>query len=89
MPFQTVLLAGATGMLGARIAHHLLEAEDVNLKLLVRPKALQDTTKRSVLDPLAERGAELVEGDVTDRASPNRATQGVDVVVSALRVTAR
>jgi uncharacterized protein YbjT (DUF2867 family) len=32
-----------------------------------------------------ERGAELVEGDVTDPASLGRATEGVDVVVSAVQ----
>jgi uncharacterized protein YbjT (DUF2867 family) len=85
MRSNTVLLAGATGMLGARIAHHLLEAEDVALRLLVRPAALADPAKRSGLDPLVERGAELVEGDVTDPASLLRATDGVDVVVSALQ----
>lgn len=85
MRTNTVLLAGATGMLGARIAHHLLEAEDVALRLLVRPAALADPGKRSGLDPLVQRGAELVEGDVTDPASLLQATEGVDVVVSALQ----
>ncbi len=47
MKSDTVLLAGATGMLGARIAHHLLETEDVALRLLVRPAALADPDKRS------------------------------------------
>lgn len=72
-------------MLGARIAHHLLEAEDVVLRLLVRSAALADPDKRSGLDLLVERGAEVVEGDVTDPASLVRATDGVDVVVSALQ----
>jgi len=85
MRSNTVLLAGVTGMLGARIAHHLLEAEDVTLRLLVRPAALADPDKRSGLDQLVERGAELVEGDVADPASLLRATKGVDVVVSALQ----
>lgn len=85
MPSHSVLLAGATGMLGARIAHHLLEAADVDLRLLVRPDALSEPAKRSVLDPLVERGAVLVEGDVTDHASLDRATRHVDVVVSALQ----
>ena len=53
-----VLLAGATGMLGARIADHLLEAEDVALRLLVRPAALADPGKRSGLSPLVERGTD-------------------------------
>jgi uncharacterized protein YbjT (DUF2867 family) len=82
---NTVLLAGATGMLGARIADHLLEAQDVALRLLVRPAALADPGKRSGLDPLVERGATVVEGDVTDPASLGRGIDGVDIVVSALQ----
>ena len=82
---NTVLLAGATGMLGARIAHHLLAAEGVTLRLLVRTTALTDPGKRSVLDPLVARGAELVEGDVVDPASLLRATESMGVVVSALQ----
>jgi uncharacterized protein YbjT (DUF2867 family) len=85
MSSTTVLLAGATGMLGARIARHLVEAEVVALRLLVRPAALAVPGKRSGLDSLVERGAELVEGDLADPASLRRATEGVDVVVSALQ----
>ncbi len=85
MKSNTVLLAGATGMLGARIAHHLIEDESVALRLLVRPAALADTEKRSGIEKLVERGAEVVEGDVTDPASLGRETDGVDVVVSALQ----
>jgi uncharacterized protein YbjT (DUF2867 family) len=85
MPSTTVLLAGATGMLGGRIAHHLLDAEEVALRLLVRSPVLADPAKRSRLDRLVERGAEVVEGDVSDTASLGRATGGVDVVVSALQ----
>jgi uncharacterized protein YbjT (DUF2867 family) len=85
MRSNTVLLAGATGMLGARVAHRLLETGGVSLRLLVRPAALDDPGKRAGLDPLVERGAELVEGDVTDPASLGLATEGVDVVVSTVQ----
>ena len=85
MKTNTVLLAGATGMLGARIADHLLEDEGVALRLLVRPATLADPEKRSGLESLVGRGAELVEGDVADPASLGRETDGVDVVVSALQ----
>jgi uncharacterized protein YbjT (DUF2867 family) len=85
MTSTTVLLAGATGMLGGRIAHHLLDAEKVALRLLIRSPVLADPAKRSRLDRLVERGAEVVEGDVSDPASLGRATAGVDVVVSALQ----
>ncbi len=85
MSSSRVLIAGATGMLGARIAHHLLETEEVAVRLLVRPATLAEPDRRSGLDPLVERGAEIVEGDVTDPKSLERATESIDVVVSALQ----
>ena len=78
---QTILLAGATGMLGSRIAHHLLEQPDARVRLLVR----DITGNKPALGLLAARGAELVEGDLVDPASLDRATQGVDVIVSAVQ----
>jgi len=85
MRSTTVLLSGVTGMLGGRIAHHLLATAGVALRLLVRPAALGEPGKRAELDRLAGRGAEVVAGDVADPASLARATRGVDVVVSALQ----
>lgn len=79
---QTILLAGATGMLGSQIARHLLDQPDARLRLLVRSG---DAGKRAALNPLLTRGAETVEGDLADRASLDRATQGVDVIVSAVQ----
>lgn len=79
---QTVLLAGATGMLGGRIGHHLLGQPEVRVRLLVRAGG---GAKRAALEPLLARGAELAEGDLADRASLDRATKGVDVVVSAVQ----
>ena len=78
---QTILLAGATGMLGGRIAHYLLEQPDARIRLLVR----DITGKKHSLNHFAGQGAELIEGDLTDPASLDRATQGVDVIVSAVQ----
>ena len=78
---QTILLVGATGMFGSRIAHQLSEQVDVRVRLLVRDV----TAKKDVLGPLAKRGAELIVGDLADPASLDRATQGVDVIVSAVQ----
>lgn len=75
---QTILIAGSTGMFGGRIAHHLQD-RDAHLRLLVR--AGSDTKG---LDPLIAAGAEIIEGDLTDPASLDRATEGVDVIVSAV-----
>jgi uncharacterized protein YbjT (DUF2867 family) len=80
---QTILLAGATGMLGGRIAHHLLNEPDGKLRLLVRGG--RNDKNRSALDPLINRGAEIVDGDLEDRSSLDRATEGVDVIVSAVQ----
>ena len=76
---QTILLAGATGMLGGRIADHLLDTPGARLRLLVR------STQDARLKPLLDRGAEVIEGDLADQASLDRATHGVDVIVSAVQ----
>jgi uncharacterized protein YbjT (DUF2867 family) len=80
---QTVLLVGATGMLGNRVAHHVLKQPDAKLRLLVRGGS--DNGKRTLLEPLLARGAELVDGDLSDRGSLDRATRGVDVIISAVQ----
>ena len=79
---QIILLADATGMLGSHIAHSLLDQPDARLRLLVRSG---NGAKRATLDPLLTRGAEIIEGDLTDRSSLDRATQGVDVIVSTVQ----
>lgn len=80
---QTVLLAGSTGMLGSKIARHLMDQPEVRVRLLVRPAG--EAAKRAALSPLLDRGAEVFEGDLTDRLALDRATRGVDVIVSALQ----
>ncbi len=80
---QTILLAGATGMLGDRIAHHLLDQPDARVRLLVRSGG--DAAKRSRIDSHIARGAEVVEGDLRDDGSLDRATRGVDVIISAVQ----
>jgi uncharacterized protein YbjT (DUF2867 family) len=81
----TVLLAGATGMLGNTIAGHLLDRPDVGLRLLLRATPPAGTAKAEAVDALVARGAEVVTGDVTEPATLDAATRGVDVVVSALQ----
>jgi uncharacterized protein YbjT (DUF2867 family) len=78
---QTILVVGATGMLGGHIAHHLLDQREARVRLLIRNVAC----KKQLLDPFAANGAELIEGDLSDLASLDRATQGIDVIVSAVQ----
>lgn len=80
---QTVLLVGATGMLGAQIGRYVLDDPHAKLRLLVRDGI--NNAKRPALDALMERGAEIVDGDLADRASLDRATHGVDVIISAVQ----
>ena len=80
---QTVLIAGATGMFGSHVADRLLDRPEARIRLLVRGGDGPD--KRAALDPMLARGAEVIEGDLADPASLDRATQGVDVIVSAVQ----
>lgn len=80
---QAILLAGATGMFGSQIARNLLRHPDARVRLFVRHS--EDAKKRAALKPLLEAGAEMVDGDLANRASLDRATHGVDVIVSAVQ----
>ncbi len=72
------LITGGTGLLGSHIAEQLVRGGR-RVRALVRPGA--DVTF------LRELGVELAEGDVADRASLDRACQGVQRVYhSAARV---
>ena len=82
---QTVLLVGGTGMLGGPIATHLLKQPDVQLRLLVRPGALDDPAKRANLESLLNGGATAVAGELADAASLAAATRDVDAVVSVVQ----
>jgi uncharacterized protein YbjT (DUF2867 family) len=77
MPDETntaeLLLCGGTGDLGGRIATRLTE-HGIAFRALVRPTS--DTTR------LHSLGAELSVGDLTDRASLDRAMDGIRTVVT-------
>ena len=80
---QSILLVGATGMLGGHIAREILDQPNVQLRLLLRAPNAADT--QAHIAPLRDRGAEVVTGDLADPASLDRATQGIDVIVSAVQ----
>lgn len=80
---QNILLVGATGMLGSQVARQLLDQPDARIRLLLRSS--NDASKKDALKPMPDRGAEFVEGDLADLASLDRATQGIDVIVSAVQ----
>ncbi|MGW6497478.1 NmrA/HSCARG family protein [Nonomuraea angiospora] len=76
---RTVLVTGATGNQGGATARHLLAA-GWHVRALVR----DDTTPAAVA--LAAAGAELVRGDLDDRASVEAAARGAHGVYSVQSV---
>ncbi len=79
-----ILLVGVTGMLGEKIAHAVLEKGANDLRALVRPGSFSDPKKVAKLDALKAKGANFVEGDVSDFDSLVTAARGVDVIISSL-----
>lgn len=77
----TILLAGATGDLGGRIARELLrhETDDVRLRVLTRPGSAVATTLSGDDDRV-----EVTRASYADLAALTEAVRGVDVVVSAV-----
>jgi uncharacterized protein YbjT (DUF2867 family) len=73
---RIILVTGATGNQGSAIAHHLLQRSNFKVRALVR-----DPNKPAA-QALEQAGAELVVGDLNDRASLDRALQGAYGVFS-------
>lgn len=73
---QTILVIGATGNQGGAVAQHLLQHGNFTVRAFVR-----DPNKLAV-QALKQAGAELVAGDLNDRASLDRALQGASGVFS-------
>lgn len=78
-PATTVLLAGATGNLGHRIARALRE-RGARVRALARPGTGDDR-----IAPLRTLGAEPIEVDLGDEAALARAAEGADCLVSTLQ----
>jgi nucleoside-diphosphate-sugar epimerase len=70
-PCRTALVTGGTGFLGASLVRRLL-GEGARIRVLAR--------SRTKAKPLADLGAEIVIGDVTDQAAVEVAVQGMQVV---------
>lgn len=75
---STILVAGATGYLGGDICQRL-SAVGKSVRALVRVSS--DPVK---VDRLKSLGVETIRGDVRDRASLDKACQGVTAVISTV-----
>ena len=76
-----ILVVGSTGFLGSNVVQRL-SASGRQVRALVR--ASSDPAKRALLEA---SGATLVEGDLKDRASLERACAGADTVISTASAT--
>jgi len=75
-PEQLILVTGATGNQGGAIARHLLQRGKFKVRAMVRDQ------NKPAAQALQQAGAELVQGDFNDRASLDRAVQGVHGIFS-------
>ncbi len=73
---QIILVTGATGNQGGMVARHLLQRGKFTVRALVREQ------NKPEAQALKQAGAELAEGDFSDRASLDRALQGVSGIFS-------
>jgi NADH dehydrogenase len=73
----SVLVTGGTGFVGQKVVH-ALRSRELPVRALVREPKRGET--------LRSWGAELVAGDVTDRASLARAVEGADQVVHLVAI---
>ena len=72
---ETILVTGATGQQGGAVARHLLQNG-------FRVRALTRDPEKPAAGALRDDGAEIVQGDLDDRASVRRALDGVYGVFS-------
>ena len=77
----TVLIAGATGALGAKVAHAILDQGEFSVRALVRSGS---QSKPAVMQ-LVERGVTIAEGDLFDLPSLQKACDGVMSVISTVK----
>lgn len=73
---RTILVTGATGNQGGSIARHLLQRGKFKVRAMVRDE------NKPAAQALKQLGAEIVKADFNDRASLDRALQGVYGVFS-------
>lgn len=87
-----ILVVGATGTLGGRIAHGLLK-QGKDVRVLVRHNPISAAMAEQGLahtpESLIEAGAQPVWGDLKDRDSLDAAVAGVDTVVTTANAVKR
>lgn len=78
MEISTILVAGATGLLGNEICH-LLMAKNLSVKAMVR-----STTDQAKTEQLKKLGVQLVQADLRKKETLLQALQGVKTVITSV-----
>jgi len=78
METSTILVAGATGLLGNEICR-ILRAKNLSVKAIVRTTT--DPVKSELLTKL---GVQLIQGDLRNKETLSRALQGVKTVITSV-----
>ena len=78
METSTVLVAGATGLLGTEICRQL-RAKNIPVRAMVR-----NTTDPVKIEKLTKLGVRIVQGDLQDKESLSRVLQEVKTVISTI-----
>jgi len=81
---QRVLLIGATGRLGRHFVQALREQGNSVIALVRDQSASADPNRIRLLEQFSRNGVTLVEGDLEDEASLDRACSDADAVVSCI-----
>ncbi|KAJ5084489.1 hypothetical protein NUU61_009068 [Penicillium alfredii] len=81
---QNLLLFGATGQIGSFILSAILSARDQFGRIVVYTSPRTAETKASDLDPLKEKGIEIIVGEIEDGKAVEKAYEGINTVISAL-----
>ncbi|MBF0258549.1 MAG: NAD(P)H-binding protein, partial [Desulfamplus sp.] len=73
---KNILITGATGYVGRRLKHHLMNRDDISIRLMVRnrKKLSQDIQRKDLCGEI-----EIVEGDTFNKESLLNALQNIDV----------
>lgn len=81
----TICVLGAYGeFVGKYLTLECLRRSNVITKILVRPSYVESLQKKSTVDDLVSKGAQIIFGDAFDVESLKKAFEGVDIVISSL-----
>ncbi|KAF2162047.1 hypothetical protein M409DRAFT_27427 [Zasmidium cellare ATCC 36951] len=81
---KSILIFGATGLIGQHITNAILANKDKFDRIAIFTSPNTIWTKSDEIDHLKAEGAEIIAGEITSAAAVNEAYNGIDTVVSCV-----